>query len=177
MLVSNLLFIFGFSALLAGFGRRYALREESESEIEKVKRERKNSIFWGYSTEEEDKEIDRIVAERNNWKDRFKYELTCWGMDIICVVIFIGGVVAWFGDDKNHTWDELSNNAINFIVLAVAVWVFYIKRGEKIYELDAEIDELNHMLKVVKDQAVGMRKGSIIEYLELKDRLDKLEKK
>ena len=91
--------------------------------------------------------------------------ITCWSMDIIGVGIYVVGAVVWFGEDKNHTWDELSK-AIYFIALAVVVWVLVIKMGKKIDKLDAEIAELNYMLIVVKDHAEGMRKGSIIEYLE-----------
>jgi hypothetical protein len=54
------------------------------------------------------------------------------------------------------------------------MWIVYTIE-QKFDKMGIAITEINSRLKAVKDHAEDMRKSSIDEYLQIRDRIDKLE--
>jgi hypothetical protein len=89
---------------------------------------------------------------------------------VICAI----AAELWLVEDPSRTMDQAWDKVSWFVIFGFGCWYIYqlLKRLDK---ADHEIEWLNEMLLGVKNYAEDMRKGSIGNFVELRDRLDRLE--
>ena len=167
--------IIGLILICAGLLKRAQRWEDHRLELEPLENERELSIFWGSDTATYDKEIALRIAELNDWKSKLKFESFFWCLLLLGGLSLALSAMIWLGEERNHTWSELGEIVIKFGGLVCLVLIFYWL-NEKIQRADNQIARLKYMLKVVKDHAEDMRKASIDDHIELKARIDDLEK-
>lgn len=175
--MSGWIFVVGVVFIMYGISARLLRREDHQSELSSFDEEIRLAKFWGYSAEDKEKSRAELIAEHEHWWNKFKFELGNWIVFLIGAAILLVAAVLWFGEDPSHTWGQLWSDMKGFIVpVGLAGWWFY-GLDKRLGNVEKEINWLNRMLVAVKDHAENMRKGSIENFLELKDRLDKLEGK
>ncbi|SRR6266496_260748 len=173
--MSTAIFVIALLILLVGVNWRVERRRDFAHDLEIVERERNEAEFWGFSTEAEGRRKKERL-EGGDWKNTLRFEIVCWGLYIVGGFLLVIGTVMWLDEDQNHTWTELAKFT-GFAVLAMlAVWFVY-RMEQKLENTERAIGEIKLRLKAVKDHAENMRKGSIDNFVELRDRLDKLDGK
>jgi hypothetical protein len=148
--MAQFLLIVGAWILLQTIARRIDRKADRQNELESLKRERKLSEFWGFNTEGDDKRYQQKLMEKENWKEKLKFVCYC----VLGGLVFATGAMIWFNEDKSHTWDMAYTFLGSCVVGIFLLWNWY-KMTKKVDKLSVEINELNHMLKVVKDHAEG----------------------
>jgi len=162
--MSSWIFITGLYVLGVGVMRYFQWKEDHRLDLERLERERRETKFWGFDTDDVDRQYKEKLAEKRSWKD----SAADWGWFVAGVVICAIAVA------MDEAWDKLTGLLTGFVVLLIGLWWIYhlLKRLDK---ADHEIAWLNQTLLAVKNHTESMRKGSIEEFVELRDRLDRLE--
>jgi hypothetical protein len=159
-----------FIVLYVAITKQFEGIEERANELDELKRELEEKQFWGFSTRAEEREAKEKLAEktseREGWKKTFGW--LKWYLFGGLLVAFWG--VIWFGEDESHTWVAFSDIVSWRALFGITVVVIYkvVKRFEG---LERKIAFINQRLKAVKEHAESMRKASIDEYLQMRDRL------
>jgi hypothetical protein len=172
--------IFGIAMLvfMYGIGSRFQRRDERQSDLTRLDEEIRLAKFWNYTAEREQKDRADKIAKHKNWRNNIKFELGNWTAFLLGAAILLVAAVFWFGENPSHSWGLLWNgikdNAGIVVALGLAAYLVY-HLAKRLDKTESEIRWLNQMLKNVKDHAEDMRKGSIDDILELKERLDRLE--
>lgn len=127
--MSEILFVIGWLIFLAGIAKRVERKEERESRLEFLKRERKEAKFWGLSTELEDKSYEREIYEQRNWKRNLGFESTCWSMHIGGGLVI--AMAIWLGEKTLADWGKMASA---FLAGGVVAWLYYaiLKKTRKI---------------------------------------------
>jgi hypothetical protein len=167
--------IFGIAMLvfMFGIGARFARRDRRRSDLARLDEEIRLAKFWGFSAETEQKDRADMIAEHKNWRKNIRFELGNWIAFLIGAAILLIAAVLWFGENPSHTWGQLQQRITDVVPYVFGfgfVCYYAFQMAKQIDKTESEVRWLNHMLKVVKDHAEDMRKGSIDDILELKKR-------
>jgi hypothetical protein len=178
--MSGWIFVVAMLFIMLGISARVQRREDHQSDLTRLDEEIRLARFWGDNADYEEKSRADLVAEHKNWWSNIKFELGNWTAFLIGAAILLVAAVLWLGEDPSHTWgliwSGIKDSAGFIFLLGLAAYLFY-GLDKRLGNLEREISWLNRILKALKDHAEGMRKSSIENFLELKDRLDKLEGK
>jgi low affinity Fe/Cu permease len=179
--MSEWIFVIAMLVFMYGIGSCLQRRDEHQYDLAQLDEEIRLAEFWNDTAAAERKQKDRVdkIAEHKNWRNIIKFELGNWTAFLIGAAILLVAALLWFGEDPSHTWGlvwhHMDNTGIIVPLGLAAYWVYHLNK--RLGKAESEIGWLNRMLKVVKDHAEDMRKGSIENYLKTKDLLDRLEGK
>jgi hypothetical protein len=171
-------YVLGVIIFYAALIMRGQRSEDLRLELQDLRDERAENFFWDMRTDEQDKAIADKTTDYNSWSNKLKFEAKFFGL--ILASAFSCGVAGllWIINNPNPPdWKEVSDPIFLWFIVVPLVSFAYAKSLAKIDEIDHQLRWLRQMLKVVKDRSEDMRKASINEYLELKTRIDYLERR
>jgi hypothetical protein len=178
--MSGWLFAIAIVIFASAVMKRGQRADDRENELIRLEHESRATKFWGLSNETQDEAHKGKVEEHRDRRKNFWFECAFWGWVLAGLVLCVVATIIWIDDEPGRTldtaWDAAQKFLIYVCIGTLALWALYrlLKRLDK---ADKEIEWLNHMLNAVKNHAEDLRKGSIENFLELRDRLDKLEGK
>ena len=162
--------IVGIVISLAGIVIRFGT-DGTEFFLEAAERHLDEDKFWGYPTDDIEKNIQDIIREQKlTGFKKFKFELVCWSFHIVGGVLLIGSAVLLYNEHPDRTAYGLM-----FVFFGVGLQYHWRKFYERYSKLETEVALLKQRLKAVKDNSVDMRKASIDDVLEIEKRVAKLE--
>jgi low affinity Fe/Cu permease len=181
--MSEWIFVIAMLVFMYGIGSRFQRRDEHQYDLAQLDEEIRLAEFWNDTATAERKQKDRAdkIAEHKNWRNIIKFELGNWTAFLIGAAILLVATLLWIGENPSHTWGLIWKRIYEMEIAIplggglAAYWIYHLNK--RLGKAESEIGWLNRMLKVVKDHAEDMRKGSIENYLETKDLLDRLEGK
>ena len=174
--MSGLILVIGILFFLYGIGSRLQRREEHSSELAGLDDQIRVANFWGHDTSNERKARADKIAEHKDWRNNIKFELFSWITFVIGAALCLFATVLDEGraNSLDRVWDYIRDRAAYAFIVGIAIYYAY-RLMKRLDRAESEIRWLNRMLKVVKDHAEDMRKGSIENILQLAKRLDRLE--
>jgi hypothetical protein len=177
--MSGWLFAFAIVIFASAVMKRGQRAEDREHELIRLELERRTTKFWGLSGNQNEAH-NGTVEEHRDRKKRFWFECAFWGWVLAGFVLCVVATIIWIDEDPVHTWEAAWDAAQKILLYvcvgALALWGLY-RLLKQLDKADKEIEWLNRMLNAVNSHAEEMRKGSIESFLELRDRVDRLEGK
>jgi hypothetical protein len=143
-----------------------------------LKQEIRAAKFWGYDAMSEEKRYTEKIAEQEHWRNNIKFKLGNWTALVVGAVLCLIAAAVWLDENPSHTagqlWDLIGKFAGYAVVGGMLLYWGY-RLSNRLDRAENEIAWLSQTLRAVKDHAEDLRKGSINNFLELKNRLDGLE--
>ena len=158
--------IVGVMVVFYAISMRQSRTDDREAELDKLRNDQKVAEFWGLDSAEEKRQLNEKIAQQHSAKNNWKFAIRNWGAISLGILLVLGSRMlnekALFGQDDG-------------IVIAIGFALFWFyKHGKVLSKLERALSWQEQMLRSVKDHAEDMRKGSIEEYLELKEKIAKL---
>jgi hypothetical protein len=175
--MSQWLFIVGFFLFWAGVKKRLLRADARENELNELDLERRQARLW-----DDGDAADTERAYKNKKLEHGKFDLVfesvCWALFAASGLCVAAGFYFWFDEDPSHTWEKALTTSFELLMAGAFgcyfLWLLY-RQAKALDKAEGEIRWLTQALINVRRHAEDMRKGSIDNFLELRERLDQLE--